>query len=629
MNETINQLQTQSKKAYTVTRPQEVDTIAEEQLFAWGRHLSDIESPALTPAENNFAYDMLMELRRPKGLNADDTLPVIIGAQPGFGKSTSIKIYLRDMVRRFTDTFGCIVVMEHLEEIKELADFINHESNDEHGLLYTSRYAYYIQGNQEYESREAYDAQFTTQSKYNVVIMTTRQFEFQVLKKNIAEFRQFKNQQGKSTDRASLLIDEKPSLTVSRELSDSQLNALLGDIRVALAGKGSRHKTIYRKLLNYVNSLREQMEDPDIEGVQRIAPVDTMYILPKELIRQFAGIHPVDKLADLRAFEDIISKGGLMFEYKGVAKVAQVIKMEYEWAHSRSFIFDGTAKVDPEYLGGYFNLMLPKNTDDMSNVTFNICYDTNLSKSTIKDSKNAWDNICKEIDRIKGLHDGQILIVTYKVCLPELEIRLENEINSGKLVLHHFDSGRGSNIHQDIDTAIYVGNLFKGSPYYPLVTQSVVGDKLGKTLSSTFKVGRNGLKYDDNLVEEYKKLDMAIQIVQKTNRLRPNKKTKPVNFYMFNQDEEIINHITSHYKNCKVKAFRPVIPIVGKRETLDEVIEFFEGMESGSKVTQKKLYSEILKVHRNTLTEALKKDVLIQVMLDNGIYREGNSFKKD
>jgi len=59
------------------------------------------------------------------------------------------------------------------------------------------------------------------------------------------------------------------------------------------------------------------------------------------------------------------------------------------------------------------------------------------------------------------------------------------------------------------------------------------------------------------------------------------------------------------------------------------VIEFFEGMESGSKVTQKKLYSEILKVHRNTLTEALKKDVLIQVMLDNGIYREGNSFKKD
>jgi len=71
------------------------------------------------------------------------------------------------------------------------------------------------------------------------------------------------------------------------------------------------------------------------------------------------------------------------------------------------------------------------------------------------------------------------------------------------------------------------------------------------------------------------------------------------------------------------------IPIVGKRETLDEVIEFFESMESGSKVTQKKLYSEILKVHRTTLAVVMKKDVLTQVMLDNGIYREGNSFKKD
>ena len=597
-----------------------------EYCSAWMRELEAVGAPPPSIHDVEFAQHTFYAWEQTKVLNK----PVIVAAPPGFGKTTAMRVYLRKKVREQPDTFGAIVVTERLESLWELADYINFEDTTSVAdLLRMKSYAYYIRGFDEREiSREAYEAQFTAQMNYNIVIMTTAQFEQQALKGNVGMFSEFISADDNKKPRRLLLVDEKPAIAVPYVLTSASLNALVDDIRNASTRSNRKLRAYYRKALQHVNSLRQQIESPDIHETKRIYAVDSLYLLPRELISQFCAVNPISKLVDLRAFEQILRRGGLVSVSNGRVTVQSSLKLHNEWTQFNTFVLDGTGRIDPEYLGDDFLLMAPAVSHTYTNTTFHVCTDYNLSKSSIEGDKDSIRNIAAECRHIIGKHIGQVLIVTYKQYIDEINRLFADEIASGKVITKHFDGGRGNNGYKGADTAIYIGNMHKGSLHYPVTAQVTVGERLGIELSPEFVVNSTGLIFRDPYVENYKKLDMAVVMVQETNRLRANQKEQPVNLYVFNRDTEMIDHITGSYPGCTVAPYVTTEKLTGKKTAEDEIAEYFAKMVSGASEKQSDIY-KALDIHRTTFARALATERVQRALRQYGITKEKTRFIKE
>ncbi|GGE80374.1 hypothetical protein [Priestia taiwanensis] len=604
----------ETKTLFNFSPISEADIETAELLHGWVNELQ-VYGAKPKAQDITFAHNIFEVWKRPEVLDR----PAIVAAPPGFGKSTMLSIFLRYMVRTYPDTFGAIIVKERLDDIERLATYINHDSTNYARLVRRNNYAYSIRGfDDSIMTREHYEEQFTTQANYNVVIMTTKQFELQVLKDNLNTFASFRDGGENRRPRRTLIIDEKPSLTVPYQLTSRELNELVDDIRACSYRSSGRIKRYYEKARQLINKLRDQIEATDVVERDRITPVERHYVLPRELLRHFAGVHSIEKLTRLRAFEYVTRCGGLISVRSGIVNIQATRKMHYEWTQFNSFVLDGTGRIDPEYAGDDFYLMEPIEKPDYSNVTFHVCKDFNLSKASIESDLHALDTITDECKQIAEKHEGQVLIVTYQQYKKELEYRLDDEIRAGKIRIKHFDGGRGSNEYTTANTAIYIGNLHKGELYYPSKAQATVGDRLGVELSPRYEVNRNGLFFKDPIVEAYKKLDMAVNTIQETNRLRANQKDEEVNFYVFNKDDDMIKHITDSYEGCGVIPYRTSQKLTGKKTAADTIIDFFREMETGATVKQSYIYQS-LELERSTFNKAVQTERVQGVMKELGI----------
>ncbi|MET3683655.1 hypothetical protein ABID56_001764 [Alkalibacillus flavidus] len=540
--------------------------------------------------------------------------PAIVSAPPGYGKSTLLEIFLWHKVRN-DPNFGAIVVKERLDEIKRLAEQINNDGGD--GLLQPrNKYAYYIEGfDEDRLSREIYDAQFTVQSEYNVVLMTTKQFELQTLKDSTHEFSFFKDDTGAKHPRRLLCIDEKPAMTISHRITSREINAMIDDIRAVNGKANAKVKRQYKRIREAIIKLRDHFESADIENVEELEAVNTSFKIPREFLSQFLAMFDYNKLSQLRALENIITRGGLMSLVNGTTIIQTTHKLHFDWTQYNTFILDGTGRVDPEYDPAEFYLVEPEHTPNYSNVTFHINNDHTLSKASLYGDFEAVPKIAAEVRKIAEEHDGKTLVVTYKNYIDAFQGELNDLLEADELQLKHFDSGRGSNAFRDINNAIYIGQLNKGGLTYPSQAQATVGDREGLKLDPTYNVGKNGLRYNDPVVEQYKQLDMAVNLVQETNRLRANTKAEPVHFYIFTKNEDTVKHLTESYPGCEIETFNTSQKLTGKKTAEDNIRAYFEKMKPGDSVKQSEIYKE-LDIDRTTFHKAIQKESM-QKFIEN------------
>jgi hypothetical protein len=621
MNASIKELTSEAKQPLTVERSSTVDKTAERLVLEWGIELGDHGHTPM-PHENLFAYQTFRLWQETGVLD----LPVIVGAQPGFGKSTMLSVYLRYMVRKHPDTFGAIVVKERLDDLQELADEINRDDRGD-GLTTLNNYAYYIEGfDEERMTREHYEDQFTTQAQYNVVIMTTKQFELQALKDNLGTFRRFKDSRGMNRPRRTLLIDEKPSLVISQRLSYDQLNRMKADILRASHETTGKRQGYVNKTFAIINELSRLLESTEHTGRFNLKPIKPNYMLPRKLLANYGEVFGVQELQTLRAFERVVGHGGEISSMNGRIELISTYYLHYEITEYNTFIMDGTGDIDPEYIGRDFNLFMPAEKPDLSNVTFHICNQYGMSKTSIKSNPDALENIAEECKRILEGIEGKTLIVTNKEFVKDLEKRFpQDEYN---VVFKHYDGGRGTNSFADVNNAIYIGVLNKGSAYYSTAAQAVIGDRMSETFDIQQEKSKGRYAFNDDRVEEYKSLDIAVGMVQETHRLRSNRKDHDVNIYVFYNDERTIDHITEAYEGAEIKEYKTVNKIVGKKTTADLIIEYFADMTEGEEVKQSAIYKE-LGIHRNTFTKELKNDRVQQAMKQHGIEKVKTKFNKN
>jgi hypothetical protein len=591
---------------------EEVTTLWDMTMREYGAELDGIDV--------GFAYQTFFTWSQPGVLD----LPVIVGATPGFGKSTMLSTYLRHMVRKHPDTFGAIVVKERLDDMDRLADEINSDGTEQPALLRRNNYAYVIRGYDENEmTREHYEEQFTTQAQYNVVIMTTKQFELQALKDNLGAFGRFRDGRGSNKPRRLLLVDEKPSLIVSHRLDYEQLNTLKADILQASHEATGKRQAYVNKTFDVINELSGVIEQTDETGRHKLEPLKPGYMLPRKLLANFGEVYGVEKLQVLRSFERAVGYGGEINAFNGRVSIVSTYFLHYDITDFNTFILDGTGDIDPEYIGRDFNLIMPIEKPDCSNVTFHVCDQYGLSKTSITQNLDALDNIAAECRRIVERHDGKTLIVTYKEFAPILAKKLDDLED---VVFKHFDGGRGSNDYVGADNAIYIGNLHKGPSYYSTAAQAVIGGRIGCELDITQKKSGGRYVYTDKLVEQFKSLDMAVNMIQETNRLRANKKQENVNFYVFSNDGEMVRHILDAYEGAKLTKYTPIEKLIGKKTTADLIIDFFAEMEQGE-VKGSHIY-KTLNIEGSTFRHAIKQDRVQQAMKKYNIEKVKTRFIK-
>lgn len=240
--------------------------------------------------------------------------PIIIAAPPAFGKSTMLSVFLRYMVRKYK-TFGAVVVKEKIEDLERLAHEINNDTVSEDGTVFRrNNYAYLIQG---YDSnimtRTEYVEQFKTQEKYPILLLTQKMLELQTLRGNLKKFNTFSRDTISQNDypRRLLLIDEKPSLTVSRTLTTVQLNSLVDEIRSISIGASGKVQKYVSSTLEVINELRSVMENTRDMETYKLSPLRPRYKLHYKLLRDINKVGRTKTLENLKAFERAVAGGGI------------------------------------------------------------------------------------------------------------------------------------------------------------------------------------------------------------------------------------------------------------------------------------------------------------------------------
>ena len=386
MSTTFTEIIEQTRGVATFPDVFEGNLDTERLLRKWVIELTEQGARQRKPQELMFAYHIFEEWKKERKL----TRPVIVAAEPGFGKSTMLKTFLRDRVRSRdqygrvigqSETFGAIIVKQKLDDIEALSEYINAD-NFTTPLVKRNSYAYYIQGyNPEIMTRQDYEKQFVAQEHYNVVLMTMEQFRLQTIKENLYKFTHFTPEGSKWKVRRNLLIiDEKPKIVITDTLTVQDITRIMGDIR-----RVSGHA--YTKDYELLKSLRDRLEAPDVSKGEAIKP-------ESQEAKQFAFTHDlknalyvnydIDEITKLRALETLVNQGGTIEVVNGNAMYATTIKIAYDWTVHSTFIMDGTGRFDPDYIDddGY-TVLAPPLEHDGSNIVFNFCDDYLFSKGQL------------------------------------------------------------------------------------------------------------------------------------------------------------------------------------------------------------------------------------------------------
>ncbi|MCM3732735.1 DEAD/DEAH box helicase family protein [Fictibacillus nanhaiensis] len=606
---TFNEIITGSREVAELhsVPPSKYDRETHGLVERWEIELSTEDRRQRTSSELLFAYHMFEWFKSEQTL----TKPVILACPPGYGKSTGLRTFLHHIVR--TDpTYGAIVVKEKVEDIEALANYIN----GEHG-----RFAYYIKGSDRYETREQYDIQFAEQERYPIVLMTMEQLKLQTVKNGLKDFGRFVLQGTKrKIRRGNLFIDERPKLSVSTLISTQDLTKFMEGIRSVGVDQ-------YKGTYELLRELRNKLEDTNLKHGDK-TPAYEGFQFPQSLKAVLFARYGHDDVAKFRALETLIAEGGAVDNMHGTFKYSSTIRIAYDWTVYNTFIMDGTGRFDPNYItkDNDFTVLAPPPEHRGENMVFHFCDEYLFSGNQLRQGKISIDNVVRECKRIQEKHRGQLLIVATKEYIESLVPHFEGDVS---FKLKHYDGGRGSNDYRDIDTAVYIGNMFKGEYVYRGATEVLLEGLVDRGFQAGTTVGKSGIKLDDPLVAEYRDLDQAVDFTQEINRMRANNKEQDVNIYVLNKDRSMMDLIYREYPKARQEAYSPIDKLViseGSQEDL--VIEFLKTMVHGQEIA-KKLVREQLGIKSDNFKKIMKSDRVKQVCRELGVENNKFKFKKN
>ncbi len=546
--------------------------------------------------------DALFQILRLMSAQIHNDKPIVIPAVPGLGKTTLIIIAIVFGLQHYPN-YGAVLVVERQETIQAITDTINkYFSQDKAYPMLGYEGDYCSKGYMKYRPSQCRTCDVKVADcrvKYNyqrqkqfpiVVISHKRLFDMSEKRDLLESLRYWESLPTPGTvkfdsthQRSMLLIDERPTLVETVPTNSQTITTLLSDVQ-------EYTPEFYPEVLSGVNLIRDIYSSPeDYEHIDSTCP-------GFHWTSDFTFTWKSDYLGDFPEYPELIAKiireGGL---YHGTDNsITTTHYTNTYWQDFSTFIYDGTADLDPDYKEDRFYFADIPHLRPYENLTINVCMDQNLSKTFYQEHTGFVEDFCKDIKDIALT--GKTYVVAYKDYESNYEHHLKNVQN---ISIEHYGATKGANHLMDNVNIVCTGILNKGEPYYLSKTIAINGDVNSFQSDTTDKVRR----FSDVSAESVKIFDMVTDLVQEIFRtqLRNHSSDVMVNVYLCTRDANIVHNLKETFRGCTISREWMPTALLGTRELFSRFV-----YEHGNEYkTKTKLVKAFLEEERDLTTDDL------------------------
>lgn len=534
--------------------------------------------------------------------------PIVIPAVPGLGKTTFIIEFLKHM-QDSDPYYGAVVVVERQETMDELSKEFGERFifgiQNQYEVYQPS--AYPMLGYHKDDCKWGYPKYKPSQCKtcpigmlecrvkynfmkqqYSPIVLISHSRLFQMSDKNdLLEALRFWNFNGERRKRKVLLIDEKPQMADNVSTTSTTWDQLLSDATEYLPDHAE-------EVNQAIEIIRNQYSYPD--KYKRIELLDSDFnwsrAFKEDWHENYLGDHP--DYPEL--LKTIITEGGYYS-----ASDHSITTTHYSntyWQDYSTFVFDGTADMDPEYRPDKFYFLDVEPLKRYDNLHFHFCMDQNLSLGFYKENPEFVGRFSKDIDRIA--QTGKTYLVCYKRAEEEyLELFQYND----NVMIEHYGNTKGANHLIECTNIVCTGILHKGEGYYLSKTVTLTSNDVNPTVTTYDRVRR----FDEEGVEAVKLFETVTELIQEIFRtqLRNHSSKEDIHVYLSTRDTMIINLLKDYFVGCDVSRDWMPEAIVGNREKFMKFVEENKDVYKSKRKLVKKFMDE-----GNQLTPADLRDVL-------------------
>ncbi len=501
--------------------------------------------------------------------------PTLIPLEMGGGKSTIIKVFLQQMLRKHKD-FGAVVVVDRIEDAKILAEDINE-------YFGTDQYAFpmygfdkddcldNVEGNAKndycpvvatnfkyrchYTNECRYLQQGDIQNQYPVLIVTKKRVSLDFDK--LGKYRFFGENNEKQ--RTLLLFDEKPSIVTVRELNHKQFDKYKELIQTKLEQSETPESLEeFQKAIEYVEPLFY-----DAENRKMLGAINNDFSFSEVFYKEFRNHFPdyTRKIFEYpNTLQSIVRNGGHKDVTTNGVKLITSIYQDYgNITGFKTFIFDGTADLDLEYNHDKYNLINFEPIRTYEGLDFNICNTISASRTSLSDSEKI-KAFCEDVITICEQNpDSKVYIPTFMRNEDEIAEYLKDYIQSQQVLLAHYGATKGTNKFKDCDIVAICGILHKSENHYIAKAKSIY-EQSGEALDDIDCTKYDKVRrFNDIRIEAVKLLDMLADYSQEIKRSnqRNNAESVKGNVYIFHNDKLLLEQIGLKFPNCSIREWYP------------------------------------------------------------------------
>ena len=478
-------------------------------------------------------------------------VPTVIPAIPGLGKTTFIVEYLQYQLERDPD-FGAVVVVERQETIDRIVDEIGRQwaygmkgyEKDYCAMKYPTYKHSQCKACDNYKCRVKRN--FVEQEKFRVVVISQKRLfdmsdkddllgglRFWRRAKDTWNLKECRRNYEKLA-RELLLIDEKPTLLENIPTDIGMWDDLIASVNEYLPAFND-------EIENAVSSVRDLYNKTMEYG--KVDAVDDDFKFSRGFVDAWNGSYLGDNPEYPMLLQNIIREGGL-YNNNEKRTITTIHYSNIYWQDYRSFIYDGTAGVDPDYKDDSFQFLDLPAMRQYENLTIHCCMERNISKDFIEKNPMFVSRIADDVRKIADA--GKTYVVCYKAIEEELKDALAGLPN---VSFEHYGNTKGTNRLIDNTNIVCIGILHKGETYYLAKTMTINGN-VGYGVRTKGKIRR----FEDEDAEAIKVYDMVTELIQEIFRtmLRNHSSDTSVHAYICTRDANVVNAIGDFFPGCHV-----------------------------------------------------------------------------
>ncbi|MBO8161788.1 MAG: hypothetical protein H0Z24_09170 [Thermosipho sp. (in: Bacteria)] len=459
---------------------------------------------------------------------------IVFPSEAGFGKSILTNYIIAEYIknqgeRRF------LIVKKFKEDVNYCVKYINEECGSETAVGITS------------DNWAEYQDNLSDISEYQVVVITHKRYNNLSSDDHLRNF--FED------NRHTLIIDEQvqtPICSFSTEIYNYALKLLPHQL----------HKSFIDICEGLFNEITIQSAKPSINNSiikcnPTIKNVNIIRQFESELGANWESIEPQKR----NQLKDIINSIKTLYSSDCLYNNGTISCLDNKvtlWGLHNNIILDANGEIDKRYeCSPIINIYSqPKLIDHSRDIIYHINFNT--SKTSIRNSANYHEEICKEIMNRKREGD-KTLIVVHKEFEDELisslkkvgftNISINNEYNQEEIAVAHFGNIIGQNIWRDFNQVWVVAN-----PLYPMETyvlnwaffsnQQITNDNIEMYRS------RGKYAFRDETFEKIKFGCIVSEIYQAIKRINRDGRHR-AEIFVVNSDPEVIEELRNQLKGIK------------------------------------------------------------------------------